>query len=72
VIDTELQSHIRREIARLTPKLRDALLVAAAGDQDYAEAASTLGIPIGTLKWRVSEARRQLRLRLAAMGYEHV
>ena len=72
VIDKELQRHIRLEIARLTPKLRDALLVAAGGDQDYAEAACTLGIPLGTLKWRVSEARRQLKGRLAEMGYEHV
>lgn len=69
VIDTEFHRHIRMEIARLTPKLRDALLVAAAGDQDYAEAASTLGIPVGTLKWRVSEARRQVKLRLARLGY---
>jgi DNA-directed RNA polymerase specialized sigma24 family protein len=28
-----------------------------------------LKIPIGTVKWRVAEARRQVRLRLAAVGY---
>lgn len=68
-IDEELQRHIRTEIARLTPRLRDALLLSAVGDQGYTEAAGTLGIPVGTLKWRVSEARRQLRVRLAAAGY---
>jgi len=31
-----------------------------------------LGIPVGTLKWRVSEARRQLKARLAEVGYGHV
>ncbi len=71
VLDGELREHVRREIARLAPKLRDALLLASAGDQDYAEIAGVLGIPVGTLKWRVSEARRQLKARLAEVGYIH-
>ena len=28
-----------------------------------------LGIPVGTVKWRVSEARRLLKKKLASMGY---
>jgi DNA-directed RNA polymerase specialized sigma24 family protein len=28
-----------------------------------------LGVPLGTVKWRVSEARRKVRERLAALGY---
>jgi len=66
VLDHELHGHIRREIARLAPKFRDALLLAAAGEQSYNDIAVMLGIPVGTLKWRVNEARRQLKGKLAA------
>jgi RNA polymerase sigma-70 factor (ECF subfamily) len=72
VLDDELHGHIRREIAGLAPKLRDALLLASAGDHSYNDIAGILGIPVGTLKWRVNEARRQLKIRLAGMGYGNV
>jgi RNA polymerase sigma-70 factor (ECF subfamily) len=72
VLDRELHGHIRREVSRLTPRLRHALLLASAGDQSYHDIAGMLGIPVGTLKWRVNEARRRLRARLAEMGYGHV
>jgi RNA polymerase sigma-70 factor (ECF subfamily) len=72
VLDDELHGHIRREIARLAPKFRDALLLASAGEHGYNDIAGMLGIPVGTLKWRVNEARRQLKVRLAAVGFGHV
>lgn len=72
VLDQELRGHIRLEIARLAPKLRDALLLASAGEHNYSDIAGMLGIPVGTLKWRVNEARRQLKGRLAGMGYGNV
>ena len=31
-----------------------------------------LGVPSGTLKWRVMEARRRLKAQLRAAGYEGV
>lgn len=65
----EVKAHAVRAIAALTPKLRDALVLAHSGEYDYGEIASMLKIPIGTVKWRVAEARRQVRLRLAAVGY---
>ena len=68
MLDAELRHAIRRQIARLAPKLRDALLLAASGDHSYEEIAGMLGIPVGTLKWRVSEARRQLKAKLADVG----
>jgi RNA polymerase sigma-70 factor (ECF subfamily) len=71
-IDQELHGHVRREISRLPPKLRDALLLTSAGDRSYSDIAGMLGIPLGTLKWRVSEARRQLKVRLARLGYANV
>ena len=51
---------VRDEIVRLSPKLRDTLLLAASGEYSYDEIASLLGIPLGTVKWRVAEARRVL------------
>jgi RNA polymerase sigma-70 factor (ECF subfamily) len=67
--DTELSAHIAAAIEALTPKLRDALLLAQAGEYSYDEIAAMLSIPTGTLKWRVSVARRKVRSRLAALGY---
>lgn len=65
VIDLELRSQIRRAIARLTPKLRDALLLAATGEHTMDDIGTLLGIPTGTVKWRISEARRRVRAGLA-------
>ncbi len=31
-----------------------------------------LGAPLGTIKWRVSEARRIVRLKLRERGYDDV
>jgi RNA polymerase sigma-70 factor (ECF subfamily) len=49
----------------LSPKYREALLMAATGDLTFDEMSEITGVAAGTLKWRVSEARRQLRERLA-------
>ena len=65
----ELRVHIARAIEALTPKLRDALLLAQSGAYAYHEIAAMLKIPEGTVKWRVSEARRKVRQRLAQLGY---
>jgi len=67
--NAELQGHAVRAIQALTPKLRDALLLAQSGEYRYEEIAGILAIPVGTVKWRVSEARRKVRERLAALGY---
>ena len=67
--DSELRGHIGRAIGALTPKLRDALLLSQSGEYSYDEIALMLKIPVGTVKWRVSEARRRVRARLAALGY---
>lgn len=66
----ELHRHVCRLIAALPAMQRDALLLAAAGDYSYEEIAAMLEIPVGTLKWRVSDARRRLRAELAALGYD--
>lgn len=72
LIGSELHRELRSLIRALPRKLRDALLLAGSGEYSYEEIASMLAIPLGTLKWRVSEARRVLRLKLDAKGLSHV
>lgn len=64
-LSRDLADQARNEISQLTPKLRDALLLAASGEHRYEEIAVLLDIPVGTVKWRVAEARKQLTARLA-------
>ena len=65
----ELQTQIRKLIATLPRKLREALLLAGSGEHTYDEISEMLGAPVGTVKWRVAEARRVLKRKLSAMGY---
>ena len=64
----ELQRTVKQLIGTLPRKLRDALLLAGSGDYSYEQIGSMLGIPVGTVKWRVSEARRVLKKKLAVNG----
>jgi RNA polymerase sigma-70 factor (ECF subfamily) len=67
----ELHRAVKRMVASLPPKLRDALLLAGSGEHSYHEIGTMLGIPVGTVKWRVSEARRLLKAKLTALGHAH-
>jgi RNA polymerase sigma-70 factor (ECF subfamily) len=62
-ISSDAARRVRAEIGKLTPKLRDTLLLAASGDHSYEEIAAMLRVPLGTVKWRVAEARRVLTSR---------
>jgi len=70
VMTSDLRARLKPLIAALPKKLRDALLLAGSGDYRYDEIGQMLGIPVGTLKWRVSEARRVLKQKMAALGYD--
>ncbi len=70
LIDAEREARVRRLVAALPAKMRDALLLTSSGDHSYAEAAEILGVPIGTLKSRVSDARALLRRRLEGAGHD--
>jgi RNA polymerase sigma factor (sigma-70 family) len=48
-------------LARLSAELRDTLLLVTWGDLSYEEAATALGVPVGTVRSRVSRARGKLR-----------
>ncbi len=71
VVDEELQRNVTRLIGTLPRKLRDALLLAGTGEHTYEQISRMLGAPLGTVKWRVSEARRVLKKKLAALGYAY-
>jgi RNA polymerase sigma-70 factor (ECF subfamily) len=64
----ELKAQVVIAIDALSPKLRDALLLAQSGEYGYDEIGTMLGIPVGTVKWRVSEARKKVRQHLVATG----
>src|SRR5262245_64321478 len=70
--DNQLRRDVLAAIRALSPKLRDALLLAQAGTYSYDEIGAMLGVPTGTVKWRVSEARKVIRKRLDERGYRDV
>lgn len=55
-------------LARLPAAHRDALLLVAWGDLTYEQAAASLGVPVGTVRSRISRARARLRQALAESG----
>jgi RNA polymerase sigma-70 factor (ECF subfamily) len=67
----ELQRNVTRLIKTLPRKLRDALLLAGSGDYTYEQISKMQGTPVGTVKWRVAEARRVLKRKLSALGYAY-
>ncbi len=66
VVSQDLARHVRRAIAGLSPRLRDTLLLAAGGEHSYDEIAALLGVPVGTVKWRVAQARHLVNERVHA------
>jgi RNA polymerase sigma-70 factor (ECF subfamily) len=72
--DTQLMSRelalaIAQLVRALPRKLRDPFLLAAYGDHRYEEIALLLDIPVGTVKWRISEARKMSRAKLDRLGH---
>jgi RNA polymerase sigma-70 factor (ECF subfamily) len=72
LMTSDLQQRLKPLIASLPKKLRDALLLAGSGDHTYDEIGRLLKIPTGTVKWRVSEARKVLKQKMTSMGYTDV
>ena len=69
LMSRELELAIAQVVRALPKKLRDPFLLAASGDHRYEEIATLLSIPIGTVKWRISEARRMIRAKLERLGH---
>jgi len=67
-LDTQVldASALSQALSALPTPFRAALLLVASQGFTYREAADILGEPAGTVKWRVSEAARQMRALLTA------
>ena len=68
----QLRRDIQQCIRALSPKLRDALLLAQSDTYTYEEIGAMLKVPTGTIKWRVSEARKTIKKQLRERGYGDV
>jgi RNA polymerase sigma factor (sigma-70 family) len=64
ITDAQRLEEVRTAIGRLRKHERDVLLLCAGAGLDYAEAAEALGVPIGTVRSRLSRARKKLELAL--------
>ena len=65
VIEAQRVAVVSAAMARLPEEQRITLTMAAAGDMTSAEIAAALGIPAGTVRYRLSVARRTLAAALA-------
>lgn len=70
LIDGELACAVAKLVAALPVKLRDPLMLLSTGEWTYSEVSAALHVAEGTVKWRVMEARRQLKRKLQALGYQ--
>jgi RNA polymerase sigma-70 factor (ECF subfamily) len=67
MVTRDVEEVVRRTVAALPGKYRDAMIVFYFMEQDLAEAARCLGVPEGTLKARLHRGRALLKKRLSRM-----
>jgi RNA polymerase sigma-70 factor (ECF subfamily) len=70
--DTDEVSRVLHAVAQLSPSLRVTIVLATIEELPHRQIAEILEIPEGTVAWRINEARRLLKLRLAAAEPESV
>lgn len=56
----EIQGMVQRALTKVSPELREAVILRDLQDMDYKEIAQVLGIPEGTVKSRISRGRAEL------------
>ncbi len=56
-------------VQALPDEFRETLVLSDLEGMSYGEVAQALGVPVGTVKWRALEARRQVKQKLLALGY---
>lgn len=66
-VDPLLRRHVARAVAELPRELADVVALRYGADLSFAEAASTLGLPQGTVSTRLRRALEMLSISLASM-----
>ena len=64
VLTTERQKRIIKAVDSLKPKFREVILMCEIYGNTYEEAAQKLGCPIGTIKSRIYNAKKELAVKL--------
>ena len=59
-ISRELQAMVQRALLKISPELREAVILRDLKDMDYKEIAEVLHVPEGTVKSRISRGRMEL------------
>jgi RNA polymerase sigma factor (sigma-70 family) len=70
LIEAGDQALLHRALDAMTPLFREVLVLREIEDLSYAEIATVLGVPQGTVMSRLSRARAELRLRYKAVAEE--
>ncbi len=60
LVSQETQRMVRQALARLSPDLREAVILRDLQDMDYKEIAQVLRVPEGTVKSRINRGRTEL------------
>jgi RNA polymerase sigma-70 factor, ECF subfamily len=69
--DSDRRAAVRRALHALPARYRDALVLFYFHEMDVERAAASLGVPVGTVKARLSRGRDLLRRKLVATLGEH-
>jgi RNA polymerase sigma-70 factor (ECF subfamily) len=67
-LDTELSEQVQKALAKLSPELREAVILRDLQELEYIEIQKVLGVAEGTVKSRISRGRIELAKRLEEMG----
>lgn len=59
-VQNQLERMVQSALARVSPELREAVILRDLQDMDYKEIAEVLAIPQGTVKSRISRGRAEL------------
>jgi len=68
----ETQKMVQRALARISPDLREAVILRDLQDMDYKEIAAALKVPEGTVKSRINRGRAELARLLSRMNRQAV
>ena len=68
----DLKTRLHSAVDALSEKLRPVFVMHDVEGYTHEEIATTLGIPVGTSKARLFDARAKLRLALAAFAGDHI